>query len=217
MALVRISKDLLSVVEHNIRNMSTTVRAKYVDPLKPTNIPELCVMVRDAATEVLWGTHKPLLHAMPPDWIETKSRIDARFANFSGELGFSIDIQIPPSAAKKYGLSSYVEVDFRNREHLVPVEVSYALTKYKDADLDHDAKYDKVRQQVLAFLKECKSLNDALRKYPDLAMYVPQEFKDRVEEVRERVTKEKKETTHQNVEFDRGLISSVAVIAELSK
>jgi len=72
-----------------------------------------------------------------------------------------------------------------------------------------------VREKVISFLKSCKSLNDAVKQYPDVALYLPQGVKNTLEEVSQRKVREKKEqiaAASQGLsEEDRNLLTATGV------
>jgi hypothetical protein len=73
-------------------------------------------------------------------------------------------------------------------------------------------RWGKVNSDIQVFLNKCKSLNEALRLWPALKMYVPEEYIERVET---KVERRKRET--EIVEsVDIGELTAAAIAAKLS-
>jgi hypothetical protein len=53
------------------------------------------------------------------------------------------------------------------------------------------ARWAKVEGDIMAFLGKCKSLNEALKLWPGVKMYIPREYIERVERKVERKVREK--------------------------
>ena len=73
-------------------------------------------------------------------------------------------------------------------------------------------KWDKVNKDIQAFLSKCKSLNEALRLWPALKVYVPEEYIDRVNHKVERRQRE----TEIIESVDIGELTAAAIAAKLS-
>jgi sugar-specific transcriptional regulator TrmB len=77
-----------------------------------------------------------------------------------------------------------------------------------------EARWLKVRKQIVNFLKSCKSLNEALKLWPDVRIYIPDEFIKRVERKVEReVSISKAASALANVDTDAAI--SAAMTARL--
>ncbi|MFM7010888.1 MAG: hypothetical protein ACKO0Z_16460 [Betaproteobacteria bacterium] len=80
--------------------------------------------------------------------------------------------------------------------------------------LNHEirAKWGKVEADVLLFLSKCKSLNEALKLWPGVKLYIPQEYINRVEVKIERKVREKQ--IKESVATDE--LTAAAIAAKLA-
>lgn len=213
MSLVRISKQLLIDVTNNINKTSSTIIAKTVDPMNPILTPEVTAALVEAAVVKVWGKYEALRTQMPAEW-KINPRVDIRIQHNGVSVGGEIRIEnkkfvIP--RAKDVG-SSYCDVVLESSE--IPQEFFQAFVAYETARSAHTEKFVAVNKQVTAFLKSSASLNDALKRYPDLALYIPQTYINKVEEKVERQTRVK-ECRPDAPSIDRDFLTSTAVIGKL--
>jgi len=213
MSLVRISKQLLIDVTNNINKTSSTIIAKTVDPMNPILTPEVTAALVEAAVVKVWGKYEALRTQMPAEW-KVNPRADIRIQHNGVSVGGEIRIEnkkfvIP--RAKDVG-SSYCDVVLESSE--IPQEFFQAFVAYETARSAHTEKFVAVNKQVTAFLKSSASLNDALKRYPDLALYIPQTYINKVEEKVERQTRVK-ECRPDAPSIDRDFLTSTAVIGKL--
>jgi hypothetical protein len=150
---------------------------------------------------------------MPAEW-KINPRVDIRIQHNGVSVGGEIRIEnkkfvIP--RAKDVG-SSYCDVVLESSE--IPQEFFQAFVAYETARSAHTEKFVAVNKQVTAFLKSSASLNDALKRYPDLALYIPQTYINKVEEKVERQTRVK-ECRPDAPSIDRDFLTSTAVIGKL--
>ena len=109
--------------------------------------------------------------------------------------------------------NDYTEVNLPVSE--VPKAFADAGIAYYKTVGEHEEKFEKVKSQVVEFLRGSASLNEALKKYPDIALHVPQKYLDRIEM---KATAPSKDTKAKpEVEIDRDLITSMGVLGHLQK
>ena len=209
MATVRISKQLIEDVESAITGIANHVFEATIKPLDPSNHKDSTDQVVEAAMCVAWKDHMHLRSVVPQDWLKTCSYIDAKFVGVE-EFRITKTIYVPPTV-RGY---TYMEVELTPEQ--APEFYSH-LVAFRAAVSLHKVKFDGIKKKVVSFLGACKSLKDALNKYPDLALYIPQKYKDQMEVVSERA--QKVATTHQDeamlTDEDRELITSNGVIGAI--
>jgi hypothetical protein len=54
--------------------------------------------------------------------------------------------------------------------------VQYRLDKHQVA-----SKWSQIKDKVITFFRSCKSVNEAIKLWPDVRMYIPTEYMERVE------------------------------------
>jgi hypothetical protein len=110
-------------------------------------------------------------HKIKHEDIETDARFTVRF----------VEPMLTPPGASTYRHDVYT-VDYAYPP-LVPV------VKYAKEMLEIKARWSKVNQQIVTFLKSCKSLNEALKLWPDVRIYIPKQYLERAERKVEREVK----------------------------
>lgn len=213
MALVRISQQLVSEIEERIRAIGAREFASTVAPFAPTKQKPMCDIVRDYAEKKAWEAKPELRALMPAHWCTKTPRADVTF--FDGdknypELQFGTDVVLPPGTQTGYGYFDLRRVSLSE----MPLDFQIAVRDYYAKREAHENKYKTVRAQIVSFLNSCKSLNDAVKKLPNILLYVPEEYKSRLEKKVTRTGPVEKEEDSTPV-VDTALIASVGVLGAI--
>lgn len=190
MATVRISKELLSAVEKEIDRTARSVKEATITPRDPMLNEDNKVQLREAALLKLWVGTEHLRTLVLKEWLVRYNRMDITIGDLR-ELQVEGEVFCPPDSRFRGMRGSYVEVHLTVEETAAPVFQAFA--EYNSLRVAHISKFETVKVKVISFLKSCASVNDALKKYPDIALYLPQSVKDKVAETSERKTREKRE------------------------
>ena len=210
MAYVSISQDLRSAVRSNIDKM----RRMEKEGIKlPEAIQDKRMSGADLAMEQLvWGAHYPLKAMMPKEWLrETESvNFRAKITFEDGEnqnVSFRVEFapkMITPPISDRYGYDVDLPVD----HPAIP-----DLTAYYTEMRSIEKRWKDVGHQIMEFLGACKSLNEALKLWPDVRIYIPKEFLERVERKVERTTNSGGAEAIKKVDTDAAV--SAAAIARM--
>ena len=211
MALVRVSKILLMDVKNKIVQMKDLSHKKVIAPMEPAKDKALEDQLFDVGLDKLWGEHKHFMTELPKTWLRITQRMDVQIIEAEHKIP---EIMITRNFAIPGGVQHYTYIEVKIKAASVPVSCMEKIKVWAAALREHEKKYNEVAVQVRAFLESCKSLNDAVKRYPDLLLYIPQHYKDSMEE--KRVAKDKKEKAPVP-EINRDLITSIAVIDALRK
>jgi hypothetical protein len=185
MAYVAISQILLSDVRQTIINKRHTEINLLTKPSQDITIPQ-----DEWLTRKLWGEHIGLINLTPHSWKRHADtlRIHYKYIN-SASLGASLMLDLH-SAQGNYELpprsdSSWIEVTDAELVGADPLltERIVQLKAYKEEHDEIEARWTKVRNDVASFLEHCKSLNEALKLWPDIRIYIPQRYLDKAETV----------------------------------
>lgn len=198
MALVRISKQLIQEVERCISNLrnaeinevprpSTEVQSGLGDGAEPL------------ASYILWGEHLHLKSQMPSKWVQLAQRpqFTTRYTHDDGidETTSSVtyvDASVPVPPGTNVGWSSNVDVpvpfdlireaaaDETHRFHQVASQVM-AVVSYEKRRRKVGKVWTERQQQIVMFLSKCKSLNEAIKLWPEVKLYVPKHYIETVE------------------------------------
>lgn len=181
MAYVAISNNLISDTQNNIIKMRDKEKAAVTAPPERINVSN-----KDANLELLiWGNHLHLRDQMPNEWKKTYNRVNARIQyewapekTSSFEFIFeSVDpIEVPQSNENSYYGHN---INVPETSHLLPPQARAALEHQKFCR-QTDEKWSGIKQQVSDFLRAAKSLNEALKLWPALALYISDDYIDRV-------------------------------------
>ena len=218
MAYVAISQALVSDVLITARNL--TQKESYA----VTRVDEPKLQGdEDWLIKMMWGEHLHLKAVIPPAWCRNRSeiRISLNIPDILAETPdartkYSIDCDItkalvcPPPGADEYRSS---------REFLVNIEEHpefAAVVEYKDTIREITTRGEKTKKQLNAFLDKCKSLNEALKIWPDLRLYVPKSYLDKVETKVERTVKEKRKPDDMLEGIDTEQLTANAVLARMA-
>lgn len=211
MATVRISKQLLSDVKDEILAISRNVHEATIKPLDPVSNKDMVDEVVEIAMLNIWKDFMHLKNVVPVEWLKKVSYVDIKFPD-ANEIRLERTCYVPPT------MSGYTYVETTLTPEQAPAFYS-SLVAYNTADGLHRTKFKAIKEKVLSFLSTCKSLKDALNKYPDLALYIPQSYKNQMAVETARAVRAV--TTHQDeavlTEEDRELITSTGVVGAIYK
>lgn len=200
MALVPISMALLSDVEHNLQELRhkefhAAPQAKDLIDALPKN-GEFVRVVRD----VMWTPFAEVRHLIdrPPMaqpltvYVTITLQRDTKVADDGtpATTQCSVPVQVPdaPAFARSIGWDGGTA-----RTNLCVADLPHLLEPIRqrtDALEEITERWSKVQSQVLSFLDNCKSLNEAVKLWPDVLRYVPDEYKERLERKAVKVVKE---------------------------
>lgn len=140
-----------------------------------------------------WGEHIHLKNAIPREW-KSSDTYRAWVTIIGGAGMFEVSFTYrnervlyvyPPN----HKTSNIADINIDDPD--VPQEVR---TKFEHLMLKAEVtqRWDAVRGQVMDFLQNCKSLNEAIKLWPDLEHYIPKEYMTRMLAKNERSKSESK-------------------------
>jgi hypothetical protein len=181
MAYVAISNNLLESTQSNINKMRDKEKAAVTAPSERINVSN-----KDANLELLiWGNHLHLRDQMPNEWKKTYNRVNARIPyEWAPEKTSSFEFifeSVDPIEVPQCNENSYYghNIIVPETSHLLPPQARAALEHQKFCRQTDD-KWSGIKQQVSDFLRAAKSLNEALKLWPALALYISDDYIDRV-------------------------------------
>jgi hypothetical protein len=204
MAYVAISKELESAVLDGIRAMSRKEFATIgeVPKLKGTE---------PFVEAALWGAHVHLKGQIPAEWKRRADRVvlEVKFPEYTFRWTSFLEAQ--QEAPPMFDLYSppQVSVAYDNPE---VAHIATVVSNQRDAQ----NRWSAVEKQVLQFLRNCKSLNEGLKLWPDLRMYIPPSYLKRVERKVERSKSESNAAVDALKSMNTEEIVAAAVIARMS-
>lgn len=191
---VGITEKLKYVVQDNIQKMCL----KEVGGLtRPPNLTEADVEM------AVWGSYLDLRDRMPPNWMRVYDDLRIKFECCTEDVPVE-QYRVPPA----WGRYSY-SVEIPDNPSVA------AWGEYFKHKAEAIKRWDHIKNEVRAFLNKCKSLNEALKLFPEIAVYIPDEL---VQKTKEKLGPRTKEDNAAKIEgVDRESIITGAVIARISE
>lgn len=186
MAYVSISQNLHSDIENTLRTLHNTERASVGDMTHLNALAGSDESLRDKVDALLWEGFDDLKPRL--DQFSTMSRVDLQVSYPMHEKLSVLEVAVPNmrvpcfrKIATTYS-SGYHEVKVPQDFHpLVEECVRHRMSLHEIED-----RWNKIGVQVKGFLNHCKSLNEALKLWPDLRKYIPSDYLTRVDAKSER-------------------------------
>ena len=210
MTTVRITDTLRADVKNKLQNMERTELNRLIKVVQEdVNYPALTAEVETLALKQAWGEHygTQLQTLIPHDWCYKPRygvtvRIKARIGETDEEYEISApDALLPPPYSKKYSVTITIPLEDCSSA------VQQLLGKFFLDERAVREKYKTIREQIMSVFDAVGSLNAALKRAPAIALYIPESYRDRVEE---KVVREKREEADMPV-IDNDLLSAVGV------
>jgi hypothetical protein len=200
MATVGISKDLINRVEAKIEGMRKAERA--------SDLPNIDKNISVDASQLYnigsWGAeHVHLLNMIPKDWLTKTTDAQITIAGWTDDAvqcktaarftGLTFAYQRPADGYYNRHQSELTldEVRALPEETLGRAEL---LQRWDDAvvEMAINARWAKVKTDITEFLNKCKSLNEAVKLFPGVRMYIHYEDLERLDRKAERPTQRAK-------------------------
>lgn len=207
---VGITGELLRGVRRRIAGMST----KEINSLGEQPV----VFVNESDIEAMvWGEYLHLKSQIPEHWMcqiaEVCGKVvctlhcgDLHEQYFTASLVDGLRMWAPPNL-----VCSHQRFDLSELPAMKPLIV------WATAMAEADKRWTEVEAQVTEFLSKCKSLNEALKLYPDLSVYIPEGALKKVAEKREVSTKEIISAAKEALQsIDTDQLRAAAAIARMS-
>ena len=215
MALVKISKQLLEDAEKHVRQMDYVAAAAGHEAAAPAkNMAVVAELAELAMTE--WFSKAPEIRKLVPlDWLVETNRIYIEVRPTGGKGGNDMRVVLEGAwRIPQFVKPSYADPTFRVSVASLTYETRDCVTSYYERMFAHDKKYLEVRKQVKAFLTAAVSLNDAVKRFPSIAMYIPQSYLDKLKEQKAKSSK-KDDNAAAEAALDKTLLSVVGALHQL--
>lgn len=181
MAYVAISAALINSTQNNIIHMRDKEKLTV-----PVVAERISASNKDANLELLvWGNHLHLRDQMPEEWKATVNRVCARIhyewaeekkASFDFTFECADPIEVPRTDNHSYYAH---QIKVEDNAHLLPQQARDAIEYNKFLRVTDD-KWSDIKSKVTQFLESAKSLNEALKLWPALSLYISDVYIDRV-------------------------------------
>lgn len=220
MAYVAISQDLTGSVANRIdalRNAELSALApleKFDEAVKADQT------LRTTIIDQQWGPLNDLRDRLTPHDLNVDVTLEL-ITNYTNERGAatakrSISLgQMKLPCFTKLERSYYgarLEVKMNSNDHPALASMSEIMVARDECS----TRWDKVKKQVLEFVKKCKSLNEAVKLWPDLRRYIDDEYLERLDKKVERARPEQSEAAAALKALDVEMVNSSVVLARMA-
>ena len=218
MATVYITKEL----ENKVHNRIVKMRDQEVHMEVPDHDKAINVEATELLMQMAWGDHRQVFHQLPIEWLKKTTQQDFYVVMNPGEdkenkynvqlVGLANYYEPPTAERWSSPRPACTKGWLESRMHLTGAqEIMNRLAEKEICTTIHE-KWAKVDSDIKLFLGKCKSLNEALRLWPALKVYVPNEYIERVETKVER----RKRETDIIATVDLEELTATAIAAKLS-
>lgn len=219
MATVYLTQEL----QNKIHNRIVKMRDQEVHIEVPDNDKAIVVDATELLMQMAWGDYKNVFPQLPKDWLKhsktqdfnviTEVDVEGRETKYCVSIaGLTNYYEIPTSDRWSAPRPTCTKQWLESNLHLVGTQDILDQLEQKEIRTAIQDKWNKIDSDIKSFLNKCKSLNEALRLWPALKMYVPQEYIDRVNHKVERRQRE----TEILESVDIGELTAAAIAAKLS-
>jgi len=216
MAYVAISTGLKNDVVSRINSMHQTERQQMQEPATALQVQHDDPMV----LEFIWGNHIHLKDAIPIEWCSMTETIRLKSVTSTiTNRNMTVEFALKAAGREKFrvpqsGMSNYSGLVIDNLPITHPLLAdlwvhSVAVNELQD-------RWKKIRHDVLAFLNSAKSLNEAIKLWPAVALYIPEQYLKKVAEKKEKVSATPSAAAAMLANIDTGGITAAAVSARMS-
>lgn len=217
MAYVAITKNLTEQVARKIESMRMMEYRSV--PVVPNEFT--WTAPTPAIEQAAWGKHYHLKATTPPEWTKQAAGMQLVVKDGTGlEVILAVTFQpthltCPPRYESDY--NSRIRVRFTSVDDLpVLQDEAKAYVAYRQAVGEIDGRWKGIAQQVKSFLGHCKSLNEGLKLWPDLRIYIPKEFLDKAEEKTAKAAKQESAALKALASIDTDALVAAAVGARMA-
>jgi len=183
MAYVRKTATLVEDITDQVTKMRSVAEARYdVDniALDPSQLTELV----EAAHVTAWSEAPELRRTMPPAWRSEPASADLRVYGPNNETTAMIKYSVQgtynlPATTRYSRREPAIDIKYENLSPSLKSCVDDCAGNAEKLKEIH-AKFSTVRNQLVAYMEQHASLNAALTEMPQLEMYVPQKYMQRI-------------------------------------
>lgn len=221
MATVYITDDLIKRVKQRISTMRMAERK--------SDLPDIDKPAYVDASHLFnigcWGAqHVHLVNLIPKDWLSKNTDANITIAGWTDEaVSLKANFRFNgmtfaynrPSDSYYSKSDSELTLDELRASPEETIGRAELLKRWDDAVLERaiNVRWAKVETDITEFLKKCKSLNEAIKLFPNVAMYIDREDMERFNRKVERVSQRKDIVKS----YDTDGLTAAAIAAKLAE
>jgi len=202
MAYVAISGELLERVKGKTQNMARK-EIKTIGDVPNTGFSPDAKFVED----MTWKEHVHLKSILPEEFTKQLARVDVLFLHNGRKQRTHLEFLFIGNFPPKLDIYYPFEPDWEAPE-------LSTLRAWFISKTEMEIRWSETEEKIVNFLKSCKSLNEAVKLWPDVALYIQEEDIARMGVKREKVKESNALAALRDLDTD-ALVSN-AVIARMS-
>jgi len=222
MAYVATSRALRNAIDSRLQDMQKKELSGVHDYSKWVQAIALDPLTTQYAYDAMWGPLWDLRDRLSPYSRKSDVRVMITFFDEKTNEGsmppaYKMEVRVPLSVPIHYQPGSYypvVEIKAGALGETESAREFVANMRTRNEILD---RWAVVRQQVLNFVDKAKSLNEAVRLWPDLRRYIDDEYLERLDRKEERVKPADSEAAKALAQLDPDLITTSTVLARMAQ
>jgi hypothetical protein len=186
---VRKTQTLVDDIEHKVDIMRNSAVSQLTDEHKVEIGSPLHAEIKTAIESTLWEVAPELKDKMPKEWLAKDEDVRAVFESeehkairYTFESQDGDRIKLPPlhNRWNDYNI---------DQKYWTPL-IQEWITSQHNTDVERDKLrdiYETIRVQLVGFMAKHASLNTALKEMPELELYVPDEYIEKVNKKENRI------------------------------
>jgi hypothetical protein len=229
MAYVRKTDTLCYDIRENVRTMKDKALQAHPVPDIKTGTADYRHAVESIMT-ASYADAPELKGKLPDSWLKRVEKVEVEFVNEDEDSklthNFTVsvhtptgeDLLLPPSAPQTY---YGARVEMRRKD------MTEGLCAWLDGANAANARrrtiaeqFDNVEQQLTAYMRQHASLNAAVKEMPEMEMYVPPQYIDKMREAtipRKKKSGSNEPTASEELGIDRNALATMAIAHRLTQ
>ena len=224
MAYVRKTDMLVQDIRENVRNMKDkALKAYQVGQIEPST--ELHSEACKPAITASYHDAPELEGKLPSSMMKSHNRIQLEFFNEDGERNFDSMLRMADNQSLSLPLSADTSY-YGAKVQVHPKSMTEAMRKWVGEANERHAKrneiaeqYDTVETQLTQYMRQHASLNAAIKEMPEMEMYVPEKYIDKMRAATEPRRKKgsNEPTASEELGIDRDALATMAIAHRLQQ
>lgn len=217
MAYVRKTETLIDDIVRNVRKMKDNALSHYNDSELQPDTPEYNAML-DAVQASAYAEAPELRGKLPTSWLKEKERIRVKYKSTDGTAKW--DTLLEAKSGHKFTLPAHLDSGYYaaevsiNDEHCNDIVRQWVNSKSERAvkRIEISEQYNTVERQLVAYMRGHASLNAAIKDMPEIEMYVPNKYMEKLREATApREKKPQQQSLVDDLQIDRDALASIAI------
>ena len=214
---VRKTQTLVDDISNKVDIMRRSAISQLTDEHKVAIGSPLHAEIKTAIENTLWELAPALKDKMPKEWLVKLSNNEDVRTTFQSEEHKAIRYDFEPQDGDEIKLPPIHHRwnDYKiDQKYWTPL-IQEWVTSQHNTDVERDKicdMYYDINNQLVGFMGKHASLNTALKEMPELKLYVPNHYIDKVEKKENRIkAKPSAPTTNDDVEVDVDALTRAAI------